>query len=175
MWFFAEITVAIQTQYLNIEAFPSLADIFYLGGYLWLLIALSRLFNMFRAVFSRDMFKAMAIPTTLTALVVSQVLFIPIIALHADPVTLTVSVAYPSLDLLLFAFSFSMLLIFLKGGIGRAWFFLTLSILLATVADLLFSYLQLQGLFYVGHPVELLWLWSYVAFLVGLHVHRREF
>jgi hypothetical protein len=175
MWFIAEITVAIQAQYLNIEAFPSLADILYLGGYFWLFLALSKLFNMFQAVFSKEMFKAMAISTVVTALVVSQVLFIPIIASHADIITLIVSAAYPSLDLLLFAFSFSILLIFLQGGIGKAWFFLTLSVLLATVADLLFSYVQLQGLFYIGHPVELLWLWGYIAFLVGLHIHRREF
>ena len=175
MWFIAEITVAVQTWFLNIEAFPSLADIFYLGGYVWLLLGISKLFNMFQAVFSKEMFKAMAIPTVVITSVASQVLFVPMIKLHADPVALIISVTYPGLDLVLFAFSFSVLLIFLKGGIGKAWFFLTLSILLATVGDLLFSYLQLQGLFYVGNPVELLWLWSYVAFIVGLHIHRREF
>jgi hypothetical protein len=175
LWFIAEITAAIYTVYLNIKAFPSLADIFYLGGYIWLFIAFSMLFNMFQSVFSKKMFKVMAFPTVTTALVVSQVLLIPAIASSTNLVTLAFSFAYPILDLILFAFSFSILLIFIKGGIGKAWFFLTLSILLATVADLLFSYLQLQGLFYKGHPIELLWLWSYITFLVGLHIHRKEF
>jgi hypothetical protein len=175
LWFLAELTVAIYTVYLNIEAFPSLADIFYLGGYIWLFLALSMLFNMFQTVFSKKMFKAMAFPTVTTASVVSQVLLIPIIVSNTNPITLAISFAYPILDLVLFAFSFSILLIFLKGGIGKAWFFLTLSILLATIADLLFSYLQLQGLFYEGHPVELLWLWSYITFILGLHIHRKEF
>ncbi|MFQ6073701.1 MAG: hypothetical protein ACE5KC_00640 [Candidatus Bathyarchaeia archaeon] len=175
MWFLAELTVAVQALYLNIESFPSLADIFYLGGYVWLFLALSQVFNMFQAVFSARMFKAMAVPTVVTASVVSQVLFIPIIASSADFVTLAVSAAYPSIDLVLFALSFSILLIFLQGGIGKAWFFFTLSMLLATVADLLFSYLMLGGFFYRGHPVELLWLWSYVTFMVGLYIHRKEF
>jgi hypothetical protein len=175
MWFLAELTVGIQTFYLKIESFPSLADIFYLGGYVWLFIALSRLFNMFQQVFSAKMFKAMAIPTVVTASVVSQALVVPIIASSADLVTLVVSAAYPGLDLVLFAFSFSILLIFLKGGIGKAWFFLTLSILLATIADLLFGYLTLEGIYHKGHPVELLWLWSYITFTVGLYIHRKEF
>lgn len=175
LWFLAELTSAIYILYLNIEAFPSLADIFYLGGYLWLFLALSLLFHMFQAVFSKKMFKAMAFPTVTTASVVSQVLLTPVITSSSNLITLIVSFTYPILDLILFAFSFSILLIFLKGGIGKAWFFLTLSVLLATLADLLFSYLQLQGLFYEGHPVELLWLWSYITFLVGLHIHREEF
>lgn len=175
MWFLAELTMVIQTVYFNIESFPSLADFFYLGGYVWLFLALSRLFNMFQPVFSARMFRVMAFPTVVTASVVSQVLVIPIIASSASFITLVVSAAYPGLDLVLFAFSFSILLIFLKGGIGKAWFFLTLSILLATVADLLFSYLELGGFFYRGHPVELLWLWSYITFIVGLRIHREEF
>ncbi len=175
MCFLAELTVTVYAVYLNIEAFPSLADIFYLGGYLWLFLALIRLFGMFQPVFSRKMFQIVCISTVILAAVVSQVLLIPVIASGTDPVKLVLSAAYPSLDLILFALSFSVLLIFLKGGIGKAWFLLTLSILLVTIADLLFSYLQLQGLFYEGHPVELLWLWSYITFFVGLYIHRREF
>lgn len=175
LWFLARLTTAINNLYLNVETFPSIADIFYLGGYSWLLLALFLLFNMFQAVFSKKMLKLMAFPTVTTTSVVSQILLIPAIGSSTSLVTLAFSFTYPLLDLVLFAFSFSILLIFLKGGIGKAWFFLTLSILLATIADLLFSYLQLQGLFYVGHPVELLWLWSYLTFLVGLHIHRKEF
>jgi len=88
--------------------------------------------------------------------------------------TIILSTAYPILDIGLFAVAFSILLIFFKGTIGKAWLFLTGGIILNIAADLLFNYAELQGFYYEGHPLELFWLWGYVAFLVGFYIHKRE-
>jgi len=49
-----------------------------------------------------------------------------------------------------------------------------LTVILNIVADLLFTYADLQGFYYEGHPLELFWLWGYVAAILGLYIHRRE-
>jgi len=175
LWFLGELTWAVHVLYLNVNPYPSFADGFYLGGYVFLFVALTLVFKMFKKGFSKPMLVETASATGILALVVTYSLFLPVAAPSDDLVTLALDVAYPALDVLLFFFAFAILLVFLEGEVGKAWFFLTLGVILNVVADLLFSYAELRGFYYEGHPFELLWLWGYVAFLLGFYIHKKEF
>jgi len=175
LWFLGELTWAVYVLYLDANPYPSLADGFYLGGYLFLFLALTLFFKMFHSGFSKPMLGKTALATGALALIVAHLLVLPVAASSDDAVTLALDVAYPSLDILLFFFAFAILLIFFRGKVGKAWFFLTLGVILNVVADLLFSYAELRGFYYEGHPFELFWLWGYVAFLLGFYVHKKEF
>lgn len=153
---------------------PFLVDALFLGVYVSFLLALVGILGIFRLSVSWKEFGL-----TITAMVICLLSFFflltSITTCAGDSVTLAATIAYPYLDLSLFATSFLALLTFLKGKLEKAWLFLTLGILFNTIADLFFSLLKLQGLFYEGHPIELLWLWNYITLLFGVQVYRREF
>jgi len=174
MWFLGELTWAIYVVVLQINPFPSLADIFYLSGYVFLGFAFLLIFKLFSYVFTEKMFAFLAAVSVALSVTVGYSLLIPILTSEADRYTIMFSAAYPVLDIGLFVLVFSNFIIFVKGAVGKAWFFLTLGVALQIVADLLFNYAELQGFYYEGHPFELFWLWGYVAFLLGFYIHRRE-
>jgi len=175
MWFLGESTWAVYVVLLHSDPFPSLADIFYLGGYVFLGLAFFLIFKLFSYVFSEKMLAFLAAVSVALSVAVGYLLLIPILTSEADLYTIMFSAAYPILDIALFVLVFSNLIIFLEGAVGKAWFFLTLGVALQIVADLLFNYTELQGFYYEGHPLELFWLWGYVTFFLGLYIHKREF
>jgi len=175
LWFLGELTWAIYVVYLAMKPFPSIADVFYLAGYVFLFLALFLILKLFKPSLSPLIVGATAGVTTLLTVVVSYSLLAPIFTSGDEAFTTGLAVSYPVFDVGLFSLAFPMLLIFLEGSISKAWFFITLGIILNIAADLFFSYAELQGFNYEGHPFELFWLWGYVAFLLGFSVHRREF
>jgi len=174
LWFLGELTWTIYVLALQIDPFPSFADALYLGGYVFLFLALISVFKSFQSAFSNKMLISMLAVTTMLSTGVSYMLLIPALTSTEDLLTITLSAAYPILDIGLFAAAFAILLIFIEGSIGKAWFLLTSGIILNIAADLLFNYGELQGFYYEGHPMELFWLWGYVAFLLGFYIHKRE-
>jgi len=174
LWFLGELTWAIYVLFLQMNPFPSFADVLYLGGYLPLFLALFLILELFQSVFSQKMLMLQVGVTVALSVIVSYLLVMPTINSGEDLFTTALSAAYPILDIGLFTVAFASLLIFIKGSIGKAWFLFTLGIILNIVADLSFTYAELQGFYYEGHPFELLWLWGYIAFLLGFHIHKRE-
>jgi len=173
-WFLGELAWSIYVLVLRIDPFPSIADVFYLSGYVFLFVALFSIIKLFKSSFSKNMLFIMVGITVALSAVVSSLLLTPVFASSEDLVTTTLSAAYPVLDIGLFAPAFSILLIFFKGTVGKAWLFLTSGIILNIAADLLFNYAELQGFYYEGHSIELLWLWGYIAFFLGFYIHKRE-
>jgi len=174
MWFLGESTWAVCVVLLQIDPFPSLADIFYIGGYVFLFIALFLILKLFPSVSSVKKLAFSAVVSVSVSVAVGYFLLTPILTSEADLYKIVFSAAYPILDIGLFVLVFSIFMIFIEGAIGKAWFFLTLGITLQIVADLLFTYAELQGFYFEGHPLELFWLWGYIAFLLGFHIHKRE-
>jgi len=174
LWFLGELTWAIYVLLLFSKPFPSLADLFYLSGYGFLFVALFLILKLFKLSFSPKIGVVTMGVTLVLAVTVSFLLLIPIFTSGEDAFATALAVSYPILDIGLFALAFSILLIFLEGAVGKAWFFLTTGIILNIVADLLFSYAELQGFYFEGHLFELFWLWGYVAFFLGFYVHWRE-
>jgi len=174
MWFLGESTWAVYVVLLQIDPFPSLADIFFLGGYVFLGLALFLILQLFSSVFSEKTLALSAAASVSVAVVVGYLLLTPILTSEADLYKVVFAAAYPILDIGLFALVFSIFMIFMQGAVGKAWFFLTLGVASNIFADLLFNYAELQGFYYEGHPLELFWLWGYVAFLLGFHIHKRE-
>jgi len=181
LWFLGELGWAVYTMVLNIKIpYPSIADVFWLSGYLPLFIALLLYMQLLKPAISGKMFLgAWVIVAGMSAMVISP-LMIPILteASQQDFITASVSFAYPSLDLLLLLTAILGLLVFtttrLKGRIGKAWLLINAAILLNVFGDMTFSYTTLNNTYYNGHPQELLFLWGYLAFALAFYVHARE-
>jgi len=174
-WFLGELIWAIYVLVLAIEVpYPSMADVSYLVGYIPMFLALLLYLKTFRGAVTRKALASTGLTVLAVVLASSYLLLMPIFFSEGDSVTLALDVAYPVMDLALFALSFLGFLVFFEGKLGEAWLLISLGLILTAVADLLFSYTTLQGIYFEGHPSELPYLWGYLALLLGFYVHRRE-
>jgi len=181
LWFLGELGWAIYTMVLNVEIpYPSIADIFWLSGYVPLFIALLLYIQIIKPAISKMMlFTADAIVAGV-GVIIFPVLVIPVIAYASeqDLVTLSIDLAYPGLDLVLFLEAILGLLVFtisrLKSRVGVAWHFINIAIIFNVVADITFSYFTLEGTYYNGHPQELLFHVGYLLFALAFYVHSKE-
>jgi len=109
------------------------------------------------------------------ATVISYILVLPILAFQRDPLDLILRIVYPFFVLFLFAISFLVFLTFFGGELGVAWCFITVGILFHTLGDLSYVYANWNNLYFAGHPLEILWLTSYILLIIGLEIYRRQF
>jgi hypothetical protein len=174
LWFLGHIAWTVYVLFLQTNPFPSFAEALYLVGYAPLFLFLLLILKMFQTVFSKKTLLIQSGVSYALLAVVSYLMLMPIINSSKNLTTTVLLAAYPILDLVLFHLAFGILLVFMKGSVGKAWFFLAFGLILGTIGDLLFTYAQLQNVYYAGHALELFWLWGYASFLLGLYIHRRE-
>jgi len=176
-WFLGELGWAIYTLFLNVEIpYPSIADAAWLIGYVPLFIAFYLYIRTFQSAVSKTMFALATVAVCITGFALILSLVPPILAdaSERDMVTLTVDVAYPALDVVLFSLSILGLLIFAKGKVAQAWLLINGAILMNVIGDVLFSYTTLQGTYYNGHWSELFFAWGYILFALAFYVHKKE-
>jgi len=68
-----------------------------------------------------------------------------------------------------------MLLIFEGAPPSTPWLWISVGIILTMIADISFSVGTLQGWYHSGHPIELLWVWGYIAMTLGFDDQRKQF
>jgi len=176
-WFLGELGWAIYTLLLNVEIpYPSIADAAWLIGYVPLFIALYLYIQTFQFAVSKTMFAIATVAVCIASFAFLLLLVPPIFAntSEKDIVTLTVDIAYPALDIVLFSLSILGVLIFAKGKVAQAWLLINGAILMNVIGDLLFSYTTLQGTYYNGHWSELFFAWGYILFALAFHAHNKE-
>jgi hypothetical protein len=174
-WFLGEAGWAVYTFVLNVEVpYPSIADVFWLIGYIPLFIGFYLYVRIFATALTRKALIVSLAVTIILAFSVSVAVIIPLMGTEPDLITMVVDVAYPLSDLSLFCVSILGLLIFFGGNLGKSWAFINGAIILNTFADVLFSYVTKQGTYYAGHPVDLLFIYAYMFFLLAFHVHVNE-
>ena len=63
--------------------------------------------------------------------------------------------------------------VFRQGVLGVPWLILTLGIVLSTVGDVWYSYLDVYNLYTVQHPVNLLWSAGFLVIAYALYKHKK--
>lgn len=178
-WFIGETTWAFYVLGLNVEIpYPSIADAFWLIGYIPLLIAIDSYVRLFRPALFKKMYAISAAVVSVVGIVLFAVLAPSIIAAENDVVTLSISLAYPALDIILFSEAILGLLIFtvtrLKGKVGGAWLLINAGIIMNVIGDMLFSYATSQDTYFSGHPLDLFFYWGYILFALAFYTHMKE-
>lgn len=178
-WFLGETVWAIYVLILNVEIpYPSIADVFWLMGYIPLFIAIDLYVRLFRHALSKKMYAISATVVSIVSIALFAILTPPIIAAEEDVLTLSISLAYPILDLILFSEAILGVLIFtvtrLKSKIGVAWLFINAGIFMNVVGDILFSYATSQNTYFSGHPLDLFFYWGYILFALAFYTHVKE-
>lgn len=177
LWLLGESTWAVYALgYSNPNPFPSLADAFWLAGYIPLLCAMTMQSWPFREFFSsRKMLTVMS-----TTIVLAGILLATLIpatyasGLGQDLVSITVSLAYPLLDVALLVVALPVMFLFGRGTFWRPFLFVTVGLILTFVGDILFSWATLNGVYWNGGYFELIFHWSYLALAYGFYLRFRS-
>lgn len=175
LWFLGEVCWAIYTLLLNIEIpYPSIADVFWLSGYIPLFIGLFTYVKTFWSVLSRRLIGTAMRIFLISSIPTSAVLLMPVMNLEEDVVAMFFDFAYPFTDLALLFMAILGLVIFFKGSLGKSWLLINAGIMSEIVADVLFSITTAQETYYNGHPLELFFHWGYILFILAFYVHTKE-
>jgi hypothetical protein len=176
-WFLGEFTWAVYALWYSTPVpFPSLADGFWLAGYVPLLCAIVTQSWPFRDFLtSRKMLPVIVAVFVLAGLLL--VVEIPSTCLSEigqDFVTVVVSLAYPLLDVALLVIALPVLFLFGKGVFWRPLVFVTVGLILTFLGDILFSWATLNGTYYDGSYLELLFHWSYLTLAYGFYLRFKS-
>ncbi len=129
LWFMGEAAWAGYTLILGVELpYPSVADIFWVTGYIPFFIALFLYVKIFSSAISWKMYLISMLVTLGLTVFVPAALITPIIGAEEDLVTMAMGFAYPLLDVALFSMAFLGLLIFWKGRLVKSWFLVSVAI-----------------------------------------------
>jgi len=176
VWVLAEASWAVYYFILNVAVpYPSIADFFYIGGYLPMLAALILYYRTFASSMSRRRL-AVAVTVIVGSISLSLGLVLPIeLSMHNPMPQVMADLIYPILDLALLSAAILSVTIFIGGRIRRYWIVLSGAIVLYVLADEFFLYQVANGSYYNGSFDDLLFLLGYLALALAFYLHRREF
>jgi hypothetical protein len=172
-WCIAETTWTVYELVFKVNPFPSLADVFYLGGYPFLFC--------FLIYYLKPVKKAASRRLKIGAILVSVAITIPSVymAYDFDPKASLLSnilaTSYPFADAVVLIPALIGVVLFFKGEVNFTWSLICLAIVLEAVGDTGFQFATFTNTYYTGHPVDIVFLWSYILFSFGVYDHIQIF
>lgn len=172
-WFVAEQLWLLYDLVYDIDPFPAEADFFYLFGYVLLFL--------FTLYYLKPVKKAISKKMLASACLLSVALLVPTIYIvftynqAVDWFDLIVAASYPVADAIVICPAILGVALFFKGRVSFLWSVMCLAIVLSVVANTTFLFLSMDNSYYVGHPIDMLYLWSYVLFSFGAYSHIKIF
>ena len=171
-WFLAEQTWNLYEHVLDIDPYPSAADLFYLAAPIFMFISL--------AIFLRSTGKKIPIKHFIIASIISVSILIPSVVstfeagIEDSPIENLVALAYPIVDAILLvpaivAFSF-----LVSSKRNFFWLMIISGIIVMMAADTIFLFLVLEDAYVDGHPVDILWISSYTIWTFMLFYALTE-
>ncbi|WP_268543908.1 hypothetical protein [Candidatus Nitrosotenuis cloacae] len=170
-WFAAE-TIWMFTELVGQTQFPE-SEWFYLAGYPFLFASsIFYLYPMRKAISS----KMLACAAAATA----SFLIITLYKMHsynqdAGMLQIVWAGIYPTADAVVLYPAVLVMILFLKGRVSFFWSLACIAIILNVIADSGFLFLYVDESYFSGHPLDILYLWSYVLFSFGIYSHIRYF
>ena len=172
-WFTAEMIWVVNELILEVDPYPSEGDFLWLFGYPFYFGFLMLYLKPFRKAISKKMIA--------TASVFAITLLIPAFYVSYDTdVEITdieniVALSYPLLDSIVLVPALIGVTLFLTGKVNFLWTLMCLAIMCTIIADSGFLFTTLEDDYYSGHPVEIIFHWSYILFAFGLYDHYKIF
>ena len=182
-WFMAEIIWIVLDLFLNIDPFPSIADIFYIAGYPFLFI--------FMLFYLKPVKQGISNKILVTAMSLSAVILTSSLVMIGWDVEfdshvvsndnanrifdVVFSLIYPILDAIILVPSIIGVLLFLKGQVNFLWSLICLAVISVSVADAAFVIGHFDSIYYTGHYIDIFFLWPYILMSFGLKNHYSLF
>ncbi|HSD04182.1 MAG TPA: hypothetical protein VLB45_00315 [Nitrosopumilaceae archaeon] len=172
-WAIAEHLWMIYELVLEEDPFPSAADFFYLGGYPFVFLFMIYYLKFIRTAIS----KKIIVAASLVALAIGA----PSIYLSYDldseisTFDLILATTYPIVDAIIFVPAMIGVILFFSGRVNFMWTLMCIGIISLTLADAGFLAAEYDGSYYTGHPIDILFIWTYVLFSFGIYDHIKIF
>lgn len=172
-WFIAETIWIVYELVYHIDPYPSVADVFYIAGYPFLFLFSIYYLMPFKKLISRKII----ICTSLIAISV----MIPNLYMTIDnnsnesKFTIALGATYPIADSIVLVPALIGIFLFFRGEVNFLWTLLLIGILSEVIADTGFQYFTLNNSYYTGHPIDILFIWSYIIFSFGVYNHIQIF
>ncbi|VVC06191.1 Uncharacterised protein [uncultured archaeon] len=172
-WFIAETTWTVYELVYHLNPFPSSADVFYIAGYPFLFLFSIYYLRPFKKLISRKMI--------LSALLIAVSVLIPSLYMTIDnnsdesEFAIALGATYPIADSIILIPALIGIYLFFRGEVNFLWTLLLIGILFEVIGDTGFQYFTLNNSYYTGHPVDILFLWSYLLFSYGVYSHIQIF
>ena len=173
LWFIAEQVWLINELVYKEKPFPSSADFFYLLGYPFYFIFSVLYLHPFRNAIS----KKMVVITSIIAVVI----LIPNLYMtfynnsDESEFAIILGAIYPIADAIVLIPAMIGVTLFFRGKVNFLWSLLLIGIIFEVIADTGFQYITLDNSYYTGHPIDILFLWSYLLLSFGLYDHIKIF
>lgn len=152
------------------DPFPSIADAFWLAGYIPLFIGL--MLTVVETKVSLISSRTPLLCIIIGTIVAASIVFLISPILRSSEITLVEKVldlAYPLGDLFLVIPALAILILYERGLLGKPWLFILAGFVFFSAADLLFSYFTWMEIYDVFpfNLVDLLWALGYFAIALG--------
>jgi hypothetical protein len=173
-WFLGELTWAIYVFMLKISIpYPSVADVFWLSGYVLLLLALTAYLWLVKPAISKTVLAAASTIVLMMGILFSYFLVAPALMQETNLTTKTIDVAYPALDFIMLALAITGLIVLAKSRVTKSWILFNTGVLMTAIGDSLFSYATAHDTYYEGHPLELFLHFGYIFFILAFYIHTK--
>lgn len=168
LMFFAELTYFIYEQILNLDPYPSIADVFFFVFYPMIIGYLIINLKFFAVKIQKSAIGLICgIPLSITLIYVYLTIsdfgsfdfYYGIIFVAAASVTLGIAIQTAR--------------IFKGGLIGTSWLVLVIGIILNVFGDTWYYYTEVIGEYSLGDPVNLCWYSAYLLILYALFKHKK--
>ena len=173
LWFIAEQVWMILELFYHQKPFPSTADFFYIAGYpAYFIFAILYLKPVKKAITRK-----MIILSSLVAVAVLEPSLYMAIANNSgeDQFSVVLGASYPVLDAIVLVPSLIGVILFFGGKVNFPWSLMLVGMIVQVIADTGFQYFSMDNSIYTGHPVDILFLWSYILLSFGVYEHVKIF
>ena len=165
-WLFAYYDLA------GVETFPSVADYFYIAGYVPFMLALA--IKAKESLVKMDIRRVTAIAASVFLMITITLIFLvdPVLDSEYDAYGKALSLLYPILDIALVAFSIAIITAFWGGTVmPSGWIIVAGGMLVMTLADVIYSVVSWNYADFA--QVDLLWLLSYLMIMAGALYQKK--
>jgi hypothetical protein len=170
-WFIAEMVWTVYELYLELDPFPSTADIFYLIGYPFLLMFLISYLEPLKEGITKEMLAISSLAAVI--LLVASLYFVFTEETDVESFEFALVTGYPIADAIVLIPSLIGVALFFKGKVNFMWSLVCLGIISLYIADTSFLYTQIEDSYYTGHPLEILYHWMYFLVAYGMYDYMK--
>lgn len=168
--FLAEVTYFVYEEFLRLEPYPSIADVFFFGLYPFALAHLILNIRFFTPKFS------ILSKIWLAVFPVSMILVYTVFSfgVFEEPnFDFYYGIIFVSGSAVTMSFAALGAKTFRQGTLGIAWLVLVMGILSNTIGDIWYYYLEVLGEYSLDHAVNLFWYASYWIIIYALYKHKE--
>ena len=170
-WFIAEQIWQLYDHVWEGAPFPSEADIFYIAAY--------PLMTLFLFMSLKPVIKKTGKSVWLFAIGLAISFLIPSVLAAYDDMfeeeafATAIALLYPILGSIQIVPAIVGIMYLTKQGASLSWMLILFGFIIYGVADTFFLFAELDGTYYDGHPVDLLWLYTYVLVVFAFHIRLK--